>query len=354
MDAGSAQALVQFIAEQRGYELPTNDVVTLEAGSGRCVVNAAFGTKVNETLGRLLSGLLSARSGTSVGITIDPYRIVLDLPSRVTPSQVRALLLETSPEALPSLMELVLQGSHYLRYRMVQVARKFGAISRDVDYRRVSVARLLDVYKGSPLHREALREILHDKLDVPAAADVLRRLQSGEIRLFMQGLSPIGAAGIDQRVELVSPARADRTLLAAMKQRLLGEKVVLLCLNCREWSSTTRVGRAKDVHKCPKCGGILLAPVRPWHKESLDAWTKSRTPGAKVSREERKELARLSTAANLFLDHGEKALVALVARGVGPDTAGRLLAKQRSEEEPFLRDVLEAEITYARTRAFWD
>ncbi|MHB8586341.1 MAG: DEAD/DEAH box helicase [Thermoplasmatota archaeon] len=354
LDHGAARTLAEFVDEQEGYALPTDRIITLETGARRCVVNAAWGTKVNETIGRLLSGLLSAKAGTSVGITIDPYRIVLDLPARVTGSDVRKLLMETDPKALPSLMELVLTGSYYLRYRMVQVARKFGAISRDVDYRKISVARLLDLYKGSPLHREALREALHDKLDLAQAAEELRKLQQGEVPIFTQGLSPIGAAGIDQRVELVSPARADRTLLAAMKQRLLGEKVVLLCMNCKDWSSQTRVSRAVETRSCPKCKGILLAPVRPWHRESIDAWKKSHHGGAKLTQEEKKDLTRLSTAANLYLDHKERALIALVARGVGPDTAGRLLAKQRTDEDPFLRDLLEAEITYARTRAFWD
>lgn len=355
LDPGAAASILDYVAEQEGYELPTEDVVTLESGGRHCVVNGAFGTKVNETLGRLLSSLLSARTGTSVGLQIDPYRVILEMPARTGGDAVKRLLLETSPEALPSLMELVLTGSHYLRYRMVHVARKFGVLSRDIDYKKVNVARLLDLYKGTPLWRETMREVLHDRLDVPAAQEVLRKIQSGKIRLFVQGLSPIGAAGMDKKIELVSPARADRTLLAAMRQRLENEKIVLLCMNCKEWSSETRVARASNVRSCPKCAGVLIAAVRPWHKESLAVWKKARGGEGKLKKEEeRKELVRLATTANLVFDHGEKALLALVARGVGPDTAGRLLHRQRSEDDQFLRDVLEAEITYARTRAFWD
>jgi len=56
------------------------------------------------------------------------------------------------------------------------------------------------------------------------------------------------------------------------------------------------------------------------------------------------------------------ALLALMARGIGPDTAARILRRynrrelEKSEEVEikFLRDILKSEITYARTRGFWD
>ncbi len=42
------------------------------------------------------------------------------------------------------------------------------------------------------------------------------------------------------------------------------------------------------------------------------------------------------------------------ARGVGPKTAARILAMHYETEEEFLREILSAEILYARTRRFWD
>ncbi len=314
------------------------------------MLNVCAGSKVNETLGRLLSGLLTARLGQSVGLTVDPYRVVLALPGRVSRETVEDVLRGIEPAAVPTLIELLLAGSHYLRQRMIGVARKFGVVARDVDWRRVNVARLLDLYKGTPLHREALREVFADKLDAAGASRVLRDLRDGRLRLVVQGLSAIGAAGLDQRVELVSPARADRVMLDALRQRLLAERVVLLCMNCRAWKAETRAARAAATGSCPACGSILLAPVRPWHEHAVRAWKKKTGLGE----DERREIARLATSANLLADHGERAVLALVARGVGPETAGRLLARQKEDEDGFLRDILEAEVTYARTRQFWD
>ncbi|HVL49783.1 MAG TPA: DEAD/DEAH box helicase [Candidatus Thermoplasmatota archaeon] len=346
----AARKLVAYVAEQAGYALPTDRRVTLDVGSGRVVLNAAFGSKANETIGRILSSLVMARAGSSVGLEVDPYRVILTLPSRTPASAVREVLMETAPASVPAILELILSNSNALRQRLLHVARKFGAVQKGADWRRINMQKLVEIYRGTPLYREAIREVVEEKLDVPLAMKLLGEIQNGERELVVQGLSPIALAGMDKRADLISPARADRTLLDALKKRLENERVTLLCMNCRDWSSETRVARARDVVACPKCEGRLLAAARPWHKEALAAWKKK----GRATEEERKELRRLQTAANLFLDHRERALLALVARGVGPDTAGRLLARQKPDEEPFLRDLFEAEVTYARTRQFWD
>jgi ATP-dependent Lhr-like helicase len=350
MDA--AWSLVEYVEEQGQHALPTDRVVTLDNGAGVVVMNACFGTQVNETLGRILASLLTARLGSSVGLDVDPYRIVLTMPARVPTSMVKEVLLAIEPEHVPTILGLVLQGSTYLKYRLFHTARKFGALARQVDYQRVNVGRMLDVFKGTPLHQEALREVFEDKLDIPRTQEVLRALRGGEIAIVEQGLSPIAAAGLDRKIELISPARADKTLLAAIEERLKDERIVLGCLNCRQWQVETRVKRAAHSRKCPKCDGILLGVTRPWNEAARRVLRASR--GATLDEEGRKEMAKLATSANLLADHGERALLALAARGVGPETAGRILAKQAEGHDAFLRAVLEAEITYARNRQFWD
>jgi ATP-dependent Lhr-like helicase len=73
-----------------------------------------------------------------------------------------------------------------------------------------------------------------------------------------------------------------------------------------------------------------------------------------LSEEEEKEVKRAFKNASLVMKHGKKALLALAGRGVGPDTAARVLSGFYDTEDDFLRDILSAEIIYARTKKFWD
>ncbi len=73
-----------------------------------------------------------------------------------------------------------------------------------------------------------------------------------------------------------------------------------------------------------------------------------------ANEEQKKELKRIYKNANLVMAHGKKAVMTLVGRGVGPDTAARILARVHTDEDEFLREILAAEIIYARTKKFWD
>jgi len=44
----------------------------------------------------------------------------------------------------------------------------------------------------------------------------------------------------------------------------------------------------------------------------------------------------------------------LAGRGIGPDTAARILRTLHSDEDEFLRDILNAEILFAKNKRFWD
>lgn len=347
----AARKLVAFVREQGDKALPTHDVATLEVEGGKAILNLCGGTRVNETIGRVLSALLTAKLGASVGLQVDPYRIVLDLPARLGAREIEATLRGIEPEKLEAYLELVVGASPYLRWRLFHVARRFGAVGKEADVRRVALPRLLEIYRGTPIHREAMREVLTEKLDAPAARRVLEALRSGALGLVVQGLSPVGLAGLDTRHELISPARADRAILLAVKERLLGARVVLLCMNCQAWQSRTSVGGAPERPACGRCGALSVACARPWERTALKAWGKDK---AKLTDEERREWRRLGMNAGLVMSHGRRGMLCLVARGVGPETAARILARQRDDELALLRDILEAEVTYARTRQFWD
>ena len=172
----------------------------------------------------------------------------------------------------------------------------------------------------------------------------------------MQRLSPIALAGFETIKGLMVPQRADRSILMALKKRLEDNDITLVCTNCNhKWNTTVRRADAKP--KCSNCNAIKIMVLRRYNKNLAKLLTKKER-----TTEEDKEVKRLHKNASLVLNYGKIALLSLIGRGIGPDTAARILRRyNRTELEKsdelqirYLRDILKAELNYARTRGFWD
>ncbi len=343
------RCLLEFLESVGARPVATDRTITIEVSREILVVNACFGSRVNETLGQLISSLISARFGQSVAVQTDPYRIVLEGPRGVDPKAIVEILRPEDPDALEPLLRVILKkNSAFLRWSFVHVAKKFGALRRDVDWEAVSIPRLLKTFENSPLFEEVLDKVFWERLDLPRTVDVLRRIQAGEIDILVTRLTPIGRAGLEGGRVLIAPERADHATLMAVKARLEKEMATLLCLNCkRAWRE--RVRDAPDRIRCERCEGLMVAVVPPYERERVSGLN------LQASNPESRALAkRLFTNASLVMAHGRKALLALMGRGVGEETAARILRGYHETEEDFLRDVLSAEVTYARTKRFWD
>jgi ATP-dependent Lhr-like helicase len=348
VDKGARKILSEQIDEQkRHFPVPTDRLITIEHDRRTMIVNACFGSKVNETIGMLLSTLMAARIGESIGIRTDPYRIILELPVNMDPNIVKRYLLETEPEAVDDLIRLALKNSSHLRWRMIHVAKKFCAIEREVDYKKISIKRLMSAFMDTPLYEETVEKVIWEKMDLTKTKEVLAQLQKGDIDVQITGLSPIGLEGLEAFKALVAPQMPDRAILMTLKSRLEDERIKILCLKCKK-TRTKRIGKLPDKITCENCGAKLVA-VTPTYKNFTSLLRKKRH-----SKDEAKTIKRLYKNANLVFGHGKKAVLALRARGVGPNTAARILAMHYETEEEFLRSILSAEITYARTRRFWD
>ncbi|MFC7133858.1 MULTISPECIES: DEAD/DEAH box helicase [Salinibaculum] len=353
-DAGTIAGGLEPLSDHAETDapIPSDDAILVEFTSGTIVVNACFGHKVNETLARLLSALLGQQSGSSVGMEVDPYRIELDVPRGVTAGDVVRLLEETDPAHVGHLIELSLKNADALKFKVAQVATKFGALKRwrGSSQSRFGKSRLLAALEDTPIYDEAIREIRHEELAVDRAGEVLAGVQSGDISVETVGeLTPIGTGGRGSGQELLTPENADASVIQTVKERIQNDRVILLCLHCQDWKRTQQVGRVRDQPECPECGSTQIAALNPWDEETVAA---VRAP--EKDDEEEKLTQRAYRAASLVQSHGKRAVVALAARGVGPHNAARIINKLREDEEDFYRDILAREREYARTRSFWE
>jgi ATP-dependent helicase Lhr and Lhr-like helicase len=327
--------------------IPTDQVITLENTDEGVVCNVCAGHKANEALGRVLSILISARHGTTVGLELDAYRMLLRLPSSLRAADVRDLLLSLDPAHMPGIVRLALKRTALFKWKLVQIAKKFGAIDPDADYEKISIQRLLEFFDGTVVQQEAYRELLLEYMDINAAIAIVDLIVKGEIKVVIGPHSMIGAGGLLSSRDQIPPPTADKAVIETLKRRLEQDDVLLVCMNCRDWKSRTVVSRVPDHPKCPKCGARLIAALKPYEDELYTIIRKK-----SKTREERMIHQRLLKNANIVLSSGRKAVLALSARGVGPENTSRILSTM-AEGDDFYREIMKAERNFIQTHRYW-
>ncbi len=359
--------------------LPNDRTVTVTVHGRLVVYGCCFGTRTNETLALATAGLLTARLGGQVEVaSVEPTWFVLELPIAVD-SATLIDAFRLSPEELRPLVErLVPTGLDY-RWVFLAVARKLGVVPDSADPRDLrTLDPLLAASRTNPLGDEVLEKTLHDRYDLDHAVEVLERVRSGVLEVLATPPSPLSDEPLARLEWRTVPELPPPTLLKAVRDRLEKEALVLVCLRCG-FVRTTSPGRYRTEggSRCLLCHGSLSAVLSPRRTEEIDRlvryakhkWTPPSTaraapakararPRAKRERPPSPELENLIragyTSAELLTHYGERALYALAARGVGPETARRLLLRLYRNDEAFFTEILRAERAYARTRAFWD
>ena len=347
-DENSKRCVKDFVKEQEGLPLPTDRMVTLEIGDRLAVINACFGTRVNETLSKIISALLSARLGESVGVSTDPYRIMLELPRNVDKNTILNTVRSIKPGTVEGLIRLTITNSSFLKWRFVYVAKKFGIIEKGADNRYINFNKLFELHQDTPAYSEAVNKVLWEDLDIENTERVVKAIADGEIGLEVCRISPIGMEGITRSKELMQPMRADHSILMALKKRLEDELMFGSCLRCQtQWR--VRVADAPKRFTCPKCGGNMVAVLKEYDRDKIKLFKKT-----DLTDEEKKDTQRITRIANLVNENGRKACMTLAGRGIGPDAASRILRTMHTDEDEFLRDILGAEVLYAKNKRFWD
>ncbi len=341
------------------YPLPTDKRIIIENYENCIVIHCCFGNLVNETLGTALATILSSKYGMHIATQVDPYRVALTCPFKINAQLVANELTKFTPEELEKTINEAIERTELFIWRHWHVARRFGAVERAADYKMNKARLLADVYRGTPINKEAKREIFLEKLDVENAKRIVQQIIDGKLAVELSpqkgtSCSPFAMPIVDKIVphDLLRPAVPTASLAEVVKERLLSHTVRLVCIFNADWEGIRSVKTLPERIKCPSCNSTLIAVTYQGDEELLKISKKKKKQ--QLTTEEQGAWNRGWKSASLVQTAGKKAVISMSGRGVGPTTAARILRKFVRNEQEFYAEILKAEREYARTRLFWD
>ena len=337
-------------------EIPDENNIVIESNRshGSIVIHSCLGTKINSTLSTLLSSMLSSMLGSIVDSRSDGYRIVLSSRSRISEKLFTEVIKDDYD--LHSIVSASLTGTHNVNWRTWCVAKKFGIVGRGAIYERKSARFLYERYSGTPLVREALRELFHDKYDLKNCDIILKKIREDELHLKwleVDQFSKLAEPILDHTTKYYSsPVNLDKGILDLVKARLEKTKHRLICARCGKWERVFQTSEVKNNLICPYCKARQITATY-YSDYDLPKIIQKKHQGKKLSSDEKHKFDRAWKVSSLVENFGKIAITVMSGYGVGADTAARILRNMVDEEHLF-RQIYEAERQYVVTRGFWD
>lgn len=349
---------------KEGAPVPTHNSVLIEAYDKYIIIHACFGEVVNSTLGGVFDSVLSDIE-IIIGWWNDGYRILIETPRNLSPKEVEKLsatLFGLTDEQVDETFNDYLEAKFPFSYKMKFVGERFGALPRGKTMGPQRQERLSAQFKDTPIYDETLREAMVEKVDINKAKEIMRNIREGKIKVSTlyraEKPTPLAyhiLAKYSDVSELMAPEQVLLSNIDKMKKAIEARTATLFCMSCGEWTAEKKIRELSEHPSCHRCCSRLLALLYPSQDSNrLRELLKKRREAKQFSEEELKELTNARRAADLILSHGKKAIIALEVKGVGPETAFRILGKMHPKEDEFYMDLLKAKIQYLRTREFWE
>jgi ATP-dependent Lhr-like helicase len=346
-----------------GAPLPTQNHIVIEAFDKYLIIHACFGETVNRTLGGVFETIL-AENEVINGWWTDGYRILMEAPRKLLPREVENLpssLFQLTGDAVDEAFTKYVNAKFPFAAKMKFVAERFGVLPRGktMSYERMS--QLKPQFEDTPIYDETLREAMLEKADLKKVKQIMRAVQKGKMKVSViyrsEKPTPLAYHILTKYAdisELMAPERVLLSNIDKMKMAVEARTATLLCMKCGEWSSQEKIKNLPDEPECGNCGSKLLALLyRNQDVNRLKDALQRRRESKELTEEELKELSQARRKADLVLSYGKNAIRALEVKGVGPETASRILGRMHPDEDEFYLDLLKAKIQFLRTREFW-
>ena len=332
-----------------------NIVVESSRIQNQIVIHSTLGTKVNNTLASLFSTMISSKLGQVVETRSDPYRILLTSSVRMTQYHIESVLggsFDVDPILIASF-----GNTYHLNWKVWMVSKRFGMISKEALYDKKIARMIYDKYSKTPISKESIRELIHDKYDTDLTKKVLEQYKNKEIKLHwfqVDDFSELAKPVVDHSTKFsATPASIETGILELVKERLLKTKQKLICIRCGKWERTFEVNDVPDNIICPYCKSRLVTSTFWYDNDLRKIITKKLIEKKKLPEEENHKFERAWKVSSLINNFGKQAVLVLAGHGIGADTAARILRDFVDEDEMY-KQIYKAERQYIITRGFWD
>jgi ATP-dependent Lhr-like helicase len=327
------------------------------------ILHVCLGTRGNKSLAYYIQEVLLRELGVESIVSSTPYSLVILSRHNIDPRQlIEILAKKRSLEEIRSILINSLENSDEIRWYIVAVAKKMGAVNKDVSLDEAK--RFSRFYRGTIIWREALEEAFHELLDIDTLHEFLERLWSGKVivRIFSPNkLSILSSetlqllSGFNKRFREVRELLSTDAMIDIIKKRLDYKEIELICIVCG-YSFTKYIKDLDDIVRCDRCGSVLVGLNKYRDNRARELIKRIlRDPKyiSKLKSEDKELIDFLRGSADLIASNGKRAVYALSATGVGLETAKKILWSSRDYKDLF-RNIIYAEIKYTRTRDYWD
>ncbi|MEM0123660.1 MAG: DEAD/DEAH box helicase, partial [Conexivisphaerales archaeon] len=308
IDEESAENAIMEIELQvkRGLTVPSDSIITVEGAGSYVIVHTHFGLTENRTLSRMLAYLISQDTGNPIKVKSDAYRIILESLG-ASPEHVTKTIMQLMNADIASLARQSCEETGIFRRRLLQAARKMGAIEPGKMVTIDDAKLLATSLKGTAIYDEAIRTMMEEDLDWKAIAELMKSIRDGKVKVVSLGQlkepTPIAMIGLEEMArqgEVVDPARLKRLIIEGARARAMGCTKTLYCYSCNS-VYPVEVYYLGDPPSCSKCGSTDISLVDSDETSIIDMLS-----GKNIELKNRAEKVRA-----LIRDHGKKAAIAL-------------------------------------------
>jgi ATP-dependent Lhr-like helicase len=333
-----------------GFPVPTIERIVVENWGEFIIMHSNFGSLTNRALAQFLGQVLSDKLGRGIIVQHDPYRIFVQTMGSMTAERLVEVLKEIQYMNEQAILDTLKQSTvktGLFKRRVIQVARRFGALKKWADFGSVSIQKIITSFEGTPIYEEGLKEVFSKDVDGDGLVKVLGRLRDGLVRLQVVDTggnpTPVARVGIERvsmKTDLIPPEQMRIVLVESAKARLLNETGNFVCTACWDYMESIRIKDLPDKPKCPRCGSLEIGMLKIEEEKALPLIEKK---GEKLAKNEEKMKVHAKQTAELIQKYGKAAAVALSARRVSAVEIQAVLEKEPKLSDKFYELVLEAE-----------